>query len=200
LKYSRWVQVTLVPNEQGETLVRAMVEHFAAWGALPLLAVFGRPKTIALSWNKDSTVIEWNPIFGNLGLAVELCWPRSPEQKGSVENLVGWVKGSFEGHFALGDKTRCHPLTLTDHATRYLLKCEGLAKADDAAVHPHFERAFHEFGPEYGPTPALLLRRPGSAASQRYPSGEVEAPHAILGRPEQNGRHERKELRFEKKR
>jgi hypothetical protein len=24
-----------------------------------------------------------------------LCWPRSPEQKGSVENLVGWVKGSF---------------------------------------------------------------------------------------------------------
>jgi transposase len=99
LKYSRWVQVSLVPNEQVETLVRAMVDHFAAWGGLPLLAVFDRPKTIALSWNKDSTVIEWNPIFGNvvldLGLAVELCWPRSPEQKGSVENLVGWVKGSF---------------------------------------------------------------------------------------------------------
>jgi transposase len=99
LKYSRWVQVTIVPNEQVETLVRGMVEHFAAWGGLPLLAIFDRPKTIALSWNKDSTVIEWNPIFGNvvldLGLAVELCWPRSPEQKGSVENLVGWVKGSF---------------------------------------------------------------------------------------------------------
>ena len=31
----------------------------------------------------------------DLGLGVELCWPRSPEQKGSVENLVGWVKGSF---------------------------------------------------------------------------------------------------------
>jgi hypothetical protein len=28
-------------------------------------------------------------------MGVELCWPRSPEQKGSVENLVGWVKGSF---------------------------------------------------------------------------------------------------------
>jgi transposase len=99
LKYSRWVEVTLVPNEQVETLVRAMVEHFANWGGLPLLAVFDRPKTIATSWNKDSTVIEWNPTFGNvildLGLAVELCWPRSPEQKGSVENLVGWVKGSF---------------------------------------------------------------------------------------------------------
>lgn len=99
LKYSRWVEVTIVPNEQVETLVRAMVEHFAEWGGLPLLAVFDRPKTIATSWNKDSTVIQWNPTFGNvildLGLAVELCWPRSPEQKGSVENLVGWVKGSF---------------------------------------------------------------------------------------------------------
>jgi transposase len=41
----------------------------------------------------------WNAVFGavmlDLGLGVELCWPRSPQQKGSVENLVGWVKGSF---------------------------------------------------------------------------------------------------------
>jgi transposase len=99
LKYSRWVQVSLVDNEQVEALVRAMVEHFAAWGGLPLLAVFDRPKTIALTWAKDGTVTEWNPTFGavmlDLGLGVELCWPRSPRQKGSVENLVGWVKGSF---------------------------------------------------------------------------------------------------------
>lgn len=86
LKYSRWVEVSLVDNEQVEALVRAMVGHFAAWGGLPLLAVFDRPKTIALSWTKDGTVTEWNPTFGavmlGLGLGVELCWPRSPEQKG----------------------------------------------------------------------------------------------------------------------
>ena len=99
LKYSRWVQVSLVTDERVESLVRAMVEHFAAWGGLPLLAVFDRPKTIALSWSKDSRVIDWNPTFAavalDLGLGVELCWPHSPQQKGSVENLVGWVKGSF---------------------------------------------------------------------------------------------------------
>jgi transposase len=33
LKYSRWVEVTLVPDERGETLVRALVEHLAAFGA-----------------------------------------------------------------------------------------------------------------------------------------------------------------------
>lgn len=99
LKYSRWVQVSPVENEQVEALVRAMVDHFAAWGGIPLLAVFDRPKTVALKWSKDGVVTDWNPTFAavalDLGMGVELCWPRSPEQKGSVENLVGWVKGSF---------------------------------------------------------------------------------------------------------
>ena len=99
LKYSRWTEVSLVPNEQVEALLRAMVDHFEAIGGIPLLAVFDRPKTIALSWGRDGQVTEWNPTFAgvalDLGLGVELCWPQSPEQKGSVENLVKWVKGSF---------------------------------------------------------------------------------------------------------
>jgi transposase len=99
LKYSRWVQVSLVENEQVEVLVRAMVDHFATWGGVPLVSVFDRPKTIALKWTKEGVVTEWNPAFAgvalDLGIGVELCWPYSPEQKGSVENLVGWVKGSF---------------------------------------------------------------------------------------------------------
>jgi transposase len=99
LKYSRWVQVSLVENEQVEALVRALVDHFTAWGGVPLVSVFDRPKTIALKWTKEGVVTEWNPAFAgvalDLGIGVELCWPYSPEQKGSVENLVGWVKGSF---------------------------------------------------------------------------------------------------------
>lgn len=99
LKYSRHVEVSLVPNEKAETLVRTLIEHFEAMGGIPLLAVFDRPKTIALSWRKNGEVTEWNPIFASvtldLGLGVEVCWPHSPQQKGAVENLVGWVKGSF---------------------------------------------------------------------------------------------------------
>lgn len=99
LKYSRWAEVSLVPNQQVEALVRSMVDHFSTFGGLPLLAVFDRPKTVAIRWGKDGQVQEWNPTFGavvlELGMGVELCWPYSPQQKGSVENLVGWVKGSF---------------------------------------------------------------------------------------------------------
>jgi transposase len=99
LKYSRWTEVSLVEDQTVESLVRALADHFAAIGGIPLLAVFDRPKTIALSWGRDGVVTEWNSTFAgvalDLGLGIELCWPKSPQQKGSVENLVGWVKGSF---------------------------------------------------------------------------------------------------------
>ena len=99
LKYSRWSEVTLVPDERVETLVRTLVDHFAAMGGVPLLAVFDRPKTVAIAWRRDGVVTEWNPTFAgvalDLGLGIEVCWPYRPQQKGSVENLVGWVKGSF---------------------------------------------------------------------------------------------------------
>src|ERR1700737_3902673 len=36
MKYSRWTEVSVVPNQQVETLVRAMVDHFAAIGGIPL--------------------------------------------------------------------------------------------------------------------------------------------------------------------
>lgn len=99
LKYSRFVQVTLVPDQTVETLCRALVDHLEAFGGVPLLAIFDRPKTVVLSWRDDGQVTEWNPTFAavamDLSLGVELCWPYRPNEKGSVESLVRWVKGSF---------------------------------------------------------------------------------------------------------
>jgi len=99
MKYSRWVEVSVVPDQRVESLVRSLVDHLVGFGGIPLVTVFDRPKTIALKWSKDGTVTEWNSTFSfvtlDLGLGVELCWPHRPNQKGSVENLVGWVKGSF---------------------------------------------------------------------------------------------------------
>ena len=99
LKYSRLMRVSLVPDEAVESLVRTLAEHLASWGGRPLLCVFDRPKTIALQWQKNGEVTEWNPIFAyatlEMGVGVELCWPYRAQQKGSVENLVGFVKSSF---------------------------------------------------------------------------------------------------------
>ena len=99
LKYSRWVEVSIVEDERVEALVRALVDHFARFGGTPLVAVFDRPKTVAVHWGRDGVVTDWNATFASvaldLGLGVEVCWPYRPQEKGAVENLVGWVKGSF---------------------------------------------------------------------------------------------------------
>lgn len=84
LKYSRWVEVTIVPDERAETLVRTWVDHFAAIGGVALLAVFDRPKTVALKWTRDGHVTDWNPLFAgvalDLSVGIEVCWPASPWQ------------------------------------------------------------------------------------------------------------------------
>jgi transposase len=99
LKYSRFMCVSLVQDEGVESLVRTLAEHLASWGGVPLQCVFDRPKTIALKWRKNGEVTEWNPVFAyatlEMGVGVELCWPYRAQQKGSVENLVGFVKSSF---------------------------------------------------------------------------------------------------------
>lgn len=75
LKYSRWVEVTRVADERVESLVRALVDHLAAFGGVPLVGVFDRPKTVALKWGHDGVVTEWNQTFAgvalDLGLGVE---------------------------------------------------------------------------------------------------------------------------------
>lgn len=98
LKYSRWTHVAIVENERVEPLIRSLLLAFESFGGVPLRCVFDNPKTVVLS-RGTGNMIEWNPTFAHVpvdyGFGVELCWPRRANQKGSVENLVGWVKGSF---------------------------------------------------------------------------------------------------------
>lgn len=97
LKYSRHSHVVVVADEKVESLVRALLAGFEAWGGVPLCSVFDNPKTIVLG--RAGGRIEWNPTFAqaivDYGVGVELCTPRRGNEKGSAENLVGWVKGSF---------------------------------------------------------------------------------------------------------
>jgi transposase len=97
LKYSRWIDVRLVENERVEALVRSLLAGFASFGGIPLVAVFDNPKTVTLG--REGGRILWNDTFGQValdyGFGVELCTPARGQEKGSVENLVGFVKGSF---------------------------------------------------------------------------------------------------------
>jgi len=99
LKYSRYAAVTIVENERVETIIRCLARDFVAFGGLPLMAVFDRPKTIVIESGKGREVKRFNDTFAqaivDIGVGVEMCAPRSGNQKGTVERLVGWVKSSF---------------------------------------------------------------------------------------------------------
>jgi transposase len=97
LKYSRWIDVRLVRNERVESLVRSLLLGFEAFGGVPLVGVFDNAKTVTTG--REGSRILWNETFGQVVLdyrfAPELCTPGRGQEKGSVENLVGFVKGSF---------------------------------------------------------------------------------------------------------
>jgi transposase InsO family protein len=103
----------------------------------------------------------------------------------------------FKGHFGLGDGTRCHPLTVSDGFSRYLLRCEGLSEPREEPVRVQFERVFREFG-----LPARIRSDNGAPFATQSPAGLSAlsvwwiklgiVPERIEpGHPEQNGRHER---------
>jgi len=116
LKYSRWMHVVLVPTERVEPLIRSLVDSFAASGGVPLRVVFDNPKTVVLRHEEGRPV--WNPVLApvaiDYGFTIELCTPRQPQQKGAVENLVGYVKRAFFRARRFTDLTGDLPQQLAD--------------------------------------------------------------------------------------
>jgi transposase InsO family protein len=106
----------------------------------------------------------------------------------------------FKGHFRVGDRSRCDPLTMTDAGTRYLLKCQSLPNTGLAATRRVFEAAFRQFGlPERmrsdNGAPFSSIGLGGLSALSVWWIKLGIAPERIApGKPYQNGRHERMHL------
>lgn len=117
LKYSRWVWVVIVPDERVESLVRALLAAFEHSGGVPLRVVFDNPKTVVLGRDVHGRPI-WNQTLAqtaiDYGFTIELCTPRAPQQKGAVENLVGWVQKSFFRARRFADLEHDLPRQLTE--------------------------------------------------------------------------------------
>ncbi len=97
LKYSRLSRIRLVPDERLETICFSLVDAFGFFGGLPLVSVFDNPKPIVLKHTHSDPV--WNPGFSQFAVEIGMTpmahWPRRPQEKGSVENLVGFAKSNF---------------------------------------------------------------------------------------------------------
>jgi transposase InsO family protein len=107
----------------------------------------------------------------------------------------------FKGEFKLGNGRYCYPLTVTDHASRFLLLCEALESTRELPVISAFERLFAERG-----LPAAI--RSDNGLPFASPNGLFNLSKLSVwwlrlgiaierikpGHPQQNGRHERMHL------
>jgi transposase len=98
LKYSRTVAVRWGTTMVLERLLRGQLAIFEELGGVPWACVYDNMKTVTLGRTVDGQP-RWNPTFARfateLGFHPELCDPHAPQQKGSVENLVKFVKTNF---------------------------------------------------------------------------------------------------------
>jgi transposase InsO family protein len=103
----------------------------------------------------------------------------------------------FKGHFRLGNKNYCYPLTITDAYSRFLITCEAMEKIDGDEVWREMEEAFSTYG-----MPSAIRSDNGSPfasrgilalsrLSARWLSLGIRHERIEPGKPQQNGRHER---------
>lgn len=103
----------------------------------------------------------------------------------------------YKGQFKTQDGRWCYPLTVMDHASRYLLGCEGLVGTRLPDTRAAFERLFREYGlPERirtdNGTPFVTLGAGQlSQLSIWWIRLGIRPERIPPGQPQQNGRHER---------
>ncbi|MBV9949375.1 MAG: hypothetical protein JOZ69_21205, partial [Myxococcales bacterium] len=80
LVYSGWLVASLVDEHETEPVARALVDHFAVMGGVPLLARFEHPRPVADAWLPTGEVAAWNLTFAylaaQLGIGIEVRRPR----------------------------------------------------------------------------------------------------------------------------
>ena len=171
-----------------------------SWGPLKVRAYLER-RTPARDWPAVSTI---GALFDREGLTVKRKLRRRSPPSSAPFSHCGAANDvwciDFKGWFLTGDGKRCEPLTVTDAHSRYLLRCQALARTDTDHVWPVLDAAFREFG-----LPHYMRSDNGSPFASRGAGGLSRLSIKLIkagvfperiapGKPQQNGRHERMHL------
>ena len=184
-----------VSSDVAELVVAARRKH-PTWGPRKLLVLLGRHHP-RVQLPAASTV---GDILRKRGLVGKRRRIRRSDPYASrlgpydASNRV-WC-ADFKGHFGVGER-RCHPLTISDGFSRYLLCCKALPRPLSQPVQRTFERTFREYG-----LPDAIRTDNGAPFSTLAPGGlsrlaiwwirlGIRPERIMPGRPDQNGRHER---------
>ena len=162
-----------------------------SWGPVKVRAWLER-HDVATPWPAASTI---GALFDREGLTVKRrLRRRSPPSSAPFAHCEAandvWCM-DFKGWFLTGDGRHCEPLTLSDAHSRYLLRCQAMARTDTDHVWPVLNAAFREFGlphrlrSDNGPPFASRGRRlsRGSEGDQAGSCRSARARQAATERP-----------------
>jgi len=186
---------------QIESLIVTLKREKPHWGARKIRELLVRRLAGDIRIPAKSTI---HAVLHRHGLVKGLRRPRhratgTPLSPGIAPNEL-WC-ADFKGEFKLGNGEYCFPLTVTDHASRYLLLCEALDSTREDLATTAFEQLFLERG-----LPAAIRSDNGvpfaspnalfnlSKLSVWWLRLGIAIERIRPGRPQQNGRHERMHL------
>jgi len=186
---------------QIESLIVSLKRGKPHWGARKIRELLVRRLPGEVRLPARSTI---HAVLDRHGLVKRMGRPRqratgTPLSAGAAANDL-WC-ADFKGEFKLGNGRYCYPLTVTDHASRFLLLCEALESTREDPAVTAFERLFAERGlplairtdngvPFASPNALFGL----SKLSVWWLRLGIEIERIKPGHPQQNGRHERMHL------
>jgi len=191
--------------EQIEGLIVRLKAEKPHWGARKIRELLVRRLDGDIRVPAKSTI---HTVLDRHGLVKRCGGPRhrargTPLSAGAGPNDL-WC-ADFKGEFKLGHGRYCYPLTVTDHASRFLLLCEALDSTREEPAITAFERLFRERGlplairsdngvPFASPNALFNL----SKLSVWWLRLGIAIERIKPGHPQQNGRHERMHLTLKK--
>ena len=190
---------------QIESLIVTLKEEKPHWGARKIRELLVRRLAGDIRIPAKSTI---HTVLHRHGLVKTPGRPRRRAQgtelsAGSAPNDL-WC-ADFKGEFKLGNGRYCYPLTVTDHASRFVLLCEALESTREDPAITAFEQLFRERGlpqairsdngvPFASPNGLFNL----SKLSVWWLRLGISIERIKPGQPQQNGRHERMHLTLKK--
>jgi transposase InsO family protein len=191
--------------DQVERLIVALKRDKPHWGARKIRELLVRKLAGDVRLPAKSTV---HAVLDRHGLVQRARVRRNrangtPLSAGAVPNAL-WC-ADFKGEFKLGNGRYCYPLTVSDHASRYLLLCEAFESTREAPVIAAFQQLFRDRGlpgairsdnglPFASPNGLYNLSR----LSVWWLRLGISIERIKPGHPQQNGRHERMHLTLKK--
>jgi len=198
------------PHHRPQTIDEAIVDQIIAlkakhpsWGPkkikarLEAISQLDGKMPIITKWPATSTI---GDILKRAGLVksrrLKSRCPSAPIPLGELCPNDLWCV-DYKGHFSLKNGHTCFPLTMTDQASRYLLRCQALPDVTGKKAWPYFVGAFREFGlpdairSDNGAPFATASTTGLTSLSLRLIKLGIRLERIEAGKPQQNGAHER---------